>query len=128
VSAETLTIVLPLPSGHLSPNRPPGSFGGRMRKARLTKRYLELARRAAEESGIESGPWPLTKVQTTYYHRQDRRRDSDNYMAMLKAAFDGVRDAGIIEDDDHRHLRREEPQFRIDKRSARVELTFTRLE
>ena len=55
-----------------------------------------------------------------------RRRDDVNHLAMLKAAYDGCVEAGLLPDDDREHLRTTGCQFLIDKKSPRVELTFTR--
>ncbi len=33
------------------------------------------------------------------------RRDDDNYYARCKPFLDGLRDAGVIKDDDHKHVR-----------------------
>lgn len=123
---ETVYIVLPLPARVLSPNCPPGSIGGRIKKAAAAKKLRKLSRRAAAAAGIESGPWKLASASATFYHKQKRRRDTDNYMAMLKPAYDGLVDAGLLFDDDWVHLKREEPRFEIDKDNPRVELTVTR--
>lgn len=125
-ASETVFVVLPLPARVLSPNAPPGSIGGRIRKAAAAKRLRRLSRQAAEAAGIENGPWPLASVSAVFYHKQERRRDTDNYMAMLKPAYDGLVDAGILIDDDWKHLKREEPRFEIDKENPRVELTVAR--
>ena len=45
---------------------------------------------------------------------------------MLKPAYDGFVDAGIIEDDDADHLTSLPCEFRIDKVTPRVEITITR--
>jgi len=126
--AETVSLVLPLPSGLLSPNRPVVSLRGRFARAAASKKLKRLAVEAVKSAQVESGPWPLASVSATFYHARDGRRDPDNFMAMLKAAYDGLKEAGLIVDDDWRHLRREEPQFRIDKTSPRVELVVTRRE
>jgi len=126
--SESVSVVLPLPSGHLSPNSPPASFGGRMRKAKLTAALRNRTRLAVLESGITSGPWGLAKVTATFYHRDARRRDPDNYMAMLKGVYDGMRDAGLLVDDDAKHLIRGEPTFAVDRRAPRVELIVMRLD
>jgi len=125
---ETVTIVLPLPPAVLSPNRPPGSIGGRMKKAAAAKRLRGLARTAALEEGIESAPWESATLQAVFYHKQKRRRDGTNYNASLKAAQDGIVDAGLIVDDDADHLTTLPPVFRIDKGLSRVELTLERQE
>jgi hypothetical protein len=77
--------------------------------------------------GIASGPWELAEVSATFYHATERRRDQDNAMGSLKAAYDGIVDAQLVVDDDYAHLRRGSPEFRTDKEFPRVELTITRL-
>ena len=123
---ETALIVLPLPHPCLSPNRPPASRGGRYKKASASKRYRRLAREATEVLGIDSGPWGRATVAATFYHRVKRRRDDVNALASLKAAYDGVVDAGLLVDDDAEHLTTTGAAFAIDKANPRVELTFTR--
>lgn len=44
-----------------------------------------------------------------YQPRDNRRRDSDNLFATVKACADGLRDAGVIPDDDTTHLSHNEP-------------------
>lgn len=124
---ETVAILLPLPPACLSPNCPPGSRGGRMRKAVAAKRYRKLARIAARESGIESGPWEQATIQAAFYHKQKRRRDDVNALAMLKPAYDGIVDAELLADDDHEHLTTLPATFGIDKLYPRVELTIERI-
>ena len=125
---ETVRIILPLPHRSLSPNHPSITRGGRIQKARETKKYRERAMAAVLACGVESGPWEFAKVSAVFYHKANRRRDQDNAMASIKAAYDGLRDAGLIVDDDFEHLRRESPTFAIDRECPRVELTVTRIQ
>ena len=62
-----------------------------------------------------------------FYHKTNRRRDGANYNAMLKGAFDGIVDAGIAVDDDHKHWTTLPPEFHIDKEFPRVEITVTKI-
>ncbi len=126
MTSETVTIVLPLPPSALSPNRPPASRGGRMKKAAAAKKYRRLAREAAEAEGIESGPWERASVRAAFLHATKRRRDDVNHLAMLKPAYDGIVDAGLLLDDDSEHLITLPPTFGIDRDCPRVELTLTR--
>lgn len=121
---ETATIILPLPPAVLSPNRPPGSMGGRMAKYAATARYRKQAKEAALALGIETGPWRRATVKAVFYHKQARRRDDVNHLAMLKPAYDGVVESGLLDDDDSEHLTTLPAVFRIDKAYPRVELTF----
>ncbi|MCD8140503.1 MAG: hypothetical protein LUE17_12125 [Planctomycetaceae bacterium] len=123
---ETVSIVLPLPKRVLSPNHPIASMRGRMAKAAAVKKYRDQAKTAALASGVETGPWELASVSATFYFSTKRRRDQDNHMAMLKPAYDGLVDAGLLVDDDHEHLKREPPTFEIDRDFPRVEMVLTR--
>jgi len=122
---ETLTIVLPLPARVLQPNCTIGSFGGRMMKAAATKRYRRLAREAIEAEQIETAPWQRVEVCAAFYFASRRRRDQDNAIGSLKAAYDGIVDSGLVPDDDYEHMKRMPPTFKIDKEHPRVELTIT---
>jgi len=93
-----------------------------------TKRYRRLSREATQEEGIESGPWELASCFAVFYHKQKRRRDDVNHLAMLKPAYDGMVEARLLEDDDSEHLKTLTPEFRIDRQFPRVELTITREE
>lgn len=124
---ESVSIILPLPPRSLSPNCPVGSRGGRFAKAAAAKKYRQKARETAEAASIESGPWKLASVTASFFFPTKRRRDQDNAMAMLKPAYDGLVDAGLVVDDDYDHLKRESPIFAIDTDFPRVELVLTRL-
>ena len=125
---ESVLIALPLPHSCLSPNRPPGSIGGRMRKAAAAKKHRKLARLAVEAQGVESGPWSYATIAASFFHKTNRRRDDINSLAMLKAAYDGIVDSGLLEDDDGKHLESKKPSFAVDKKHPRVELLIERVE
>lgn len=124
---ESVLIVLPLPPSELSPNRMTGSRGGRMQKAGSTKRYRSHVAIMAKLQGVESGPWARATVRVTFFHKQKRRRDDVNHLAMLKPAYDGLVDAGLLEDDDAAHLTTLGATFEVDKSYPRVELRIERL-
>jgi hypothetical protein len=44
---------------------------------------------------------------------------------MLKAYYDGVVDAGLIQDDNHHILTHGQPTFQVDATDPRVEITIT---
>jgi len=98
-----------------------------MKRAAATKKYKKLAREATEQQRIESGPWDKATVSAVFFHKQARRRDDVNHLGMLKAAYDGVVEAGLLVDDDSTHLTTLPAEFRIDKALSRVELTFERV-
>jgi hypothetical protein len=127
IPPESVLIVLELPNPCLSPNRPPGSIGGRIRKASAAKRYRRLAREAAEAEGISSGPWEQATIRATFFHRTRRRRDDVNFLAMLKPAYDGIVDSGLLADDDAEHLTTLGASFELDREAPRVELRLERV-
>lgn len=97
-----------------------------MMKAAAIKRYRRLAREAVEENDISSAPWKYVIVEAVFFFKTARRRDEDNAMGSLKAAYDGIVDSGLVPDDDYKHMRRGMPKFYVDKKFPHVELTITR--
>lgn len=61
-----------------------------------------------------------TLVKCVFYHEKKAKRDDDNALASMKAAFDGFQDAKLIENDNG--FKHETPEFRIDAQYPRVEL------
>ena len=124
---EKVTIILPLPPACLSPNWPQASRGGRMKRMREAKRYRLRARDAISAAQVESAPWQLASIRAAFYHKTTRRRDDVNHLAMLKSAYDGIVEAGLLVDDDSQHLKTQTPTFAVDRECPRVELTLEKL-
>lgn len=122
---QSVKIILPLPPKVLQPNAVHATFRGRMMKASATKRYRRLACEAVQEEQIDSAPWDYVEVETEFFFKDKRRRDPDNALASLKAAFDGITDSGLVEDDDWQHMKRMPPEQNIDRENPRVEITIT---
>lgn len=123
---EQVVVVLPLPPRILSPNCPTASFRGRMMRASAAKKQKRLAYEQTRDVMRDGMKWDKASVKAVFYHAINRRRDDVNALAMLKSAYDGVVQAGLIPDDDRSHLRTEGAEFEIDKQWPRVELVFTR--
>lgn len=121
---QSLTVVLPLPSEGLSPN----DRVSRWDKSRAVRKYRRDAGYAAIHALDRRRPprWGRAIVQPTFYFRERRHRDSDNLQGSLKAAFDGLVDAKILQDD--RWLVPLPPKVEIDARDPRVELHVWRAE
>ena len=63
----------------------------------------------------------------TAYHKTNRTRDEDNFIASLKATLDGIADAGLVANDST--FRFVGPiVWKIDKKNPRVELMFESME
>ena len=70
--------------------------------------------------------WKAAEAEATFFFRDKRRRDRDNLLASLKAAFDGIAAAGVVEDDaDLTHL---PVRVEVDKADPRVEIKIRRTE
>ena len=126
MKSESVIVILPLPAKVLQPNCTIGSIGGRMMKASASKRYRRLACEAVQDEQIESAPWSVVGVKATFYFKNKIPRDQDNAVASIKAAYDGIVDSGLVSNDDYAHMKREMPEFFVDKENPRVTLEITR--
>ena len=124
---QRVTLILPLPSPHLSPN---GRGGTRWRSsyvARARDEAVMVAQVAIYEQRIPLKllPFPVVVAQETYYWPTKRRRDVRNAEASLKAYYDGFVRAGLLVDDDIDHLTHLPSRFAYDKEDPRVEVVIT---
>jgi len=92
-----ILITLPLPLAELSPNA--RVFWAK--KAKITKAYREYTWAETKKRLGRSDPprWAEATVQATFYYPTAHKHDRDNALASLKAAFDGIADAGVVEND-----------------------------
>lgn len=105
---DSVTITLPYPDRGLSPN----SRDGWRKKAKLTAQYREDCGWAAKSSAywdedsreafmcMKRPMTPPVVADVTFYVPDKRKRDLDNLCAMLKPAWDGMVDAGLLVGDD----------------------------
>ena len=102
----TYTITLPIPHKCLSPNHTVGSIGQRMQKSVETKKLRALSAHAATDQLRGEQPrWTEATIRVTWFSKTARVIDRDNIISYLKAAFDGLTDAGLLADDrDVTHL------------------------
>lgn len=125
--SKTLIVIrMPLPPKELSPN----ARVHWARKAKVVKAVREEAYystlAAMREVGI-TAYWPIAVIEPRFYVATNRRRDRDNLAASLKAARDGIADAGLVANDTD--LRNIDPEIIVDKTTApRVELWIKRKE
>ena len=116
----SLTITIPLPPKEVRNNW----RGHRMQKARAVKQYrtqthlLSLA-----QMGMAKHNWKKASVHITAYFPTARHMDPTNLIDALKPAFDGLEDAGVIEND--KNLWPERPVIVTKDKRPRVELTIT---
>jgi crossover junction endodeoxyribonuclease RusA len=124
---ESITLILPLPDPCLSCNKPPATRGSRFKRARVAKRYRSFACATAQAECIEE-TWQKATIAATFYHKDNRKRDDVNFLGMLKSAYDGIVDAGVIVDDSSEYLTTLPATFKLDPEYPRVELEIVRLE
>ena len=119
---NSITIVRPLPDAELSPN----ARVHWARKAAFTADYRTGTCIAVMGQIGRCAPmWEMAIAREVWYFRDNRRRDVRNFEQRMKPFYDGLKDAGLIVDDDSKHLRHEESEFKIDRANPRVEITVT---
>ena len=96
-------------------------------KAAATKKYRKLVKESIDSLLLNTIPWKGVNVSSVFYYNTKRRRDSDNAMGMIKSAYDGIVDAGVVLDDTPSEMTRNEPVFEIDKKFPRVKLTLKQI-
>ena len=125
-TGASLSLALPLPTKRLSPNHSVGSRGQRFAKARETKQYRTRAALEAMATG-KRPMWTRAVAQLTFYWPDKRRRDIRNAEHAMKAAYDGLVDAGIITDDSADVLTHLPTRFEVDREQPRVELEIRQI-
>jgi crossover junction endodeoxyribonuclease RusA len=115
-----MTITLPLPDKHLSPN---ARIHWRKRSA-LTKTHRTKAQAITLLASCSFDP-SFDAYRLTFYWPDKRRRDDDNAASSCKAYRDGIADALGI--DDHALRFHGPPQMLVDRTNPRlvVELFLT---
>ena len=113
-------VELPLPSPKLSPNRKPAHWStlSTARKKARSDGYIATVK--ARIDCQHQTAFTKCEAHPTFYFRTNRRRDGDNFAAMLKPYFDGMVDAGLVVNDSG--ITHMPPKFEIDKASPRVEI------
>jgi crossover junction endodeoxyribonuclease RusA len=120
MNSITITISLP-PKGC----RPNGSHGHWRAKSSAKKLYRKACHLATLEATQGHPPqrWLKASAQVSAYFPTARHMDPDNLIASLKAAFDGIADAGIVAND--KGLWPLRPIISKDAGNPRVEITIT---
>lgn len=116
----SFSITVPLPNRGVLPN----ARRHWAAKSKLTKAQRRAAALSCLQllAGSKPPAWRKARAQVIAYFPTTRHPDPDNFMAGLKASFDGIADAGVIVND--RDLWPERPQFFKDKENPRVQITI----
>jgi crossover junction endodeoxyribonuclease RusA len=109
----SVTFTLPMPPKALSPNARPHWAA----LASAKKKYRAMARQACTVQcmvqGLNEPRWQRSRLSMLFTFKVQRRRDLDNLVASMKAAIDGIKSAGLIYDDDEKHLTPEPPRTAV---------------
>ncbi len=91
-----IEVPLSLPPKELSPN---ARVHWRV-KAKFTKSARSIAACSAIiASDMQRLGWKAARVKCVFTFGDKRQRDKDNLLASMKAYFDGLADAGVVEND-----------------------------
>lgn len=116
----SLTITIPLPPKEVRNN----ARVHWARKAGAVKQYrFQAHMKALVALGKERVSWKKAKVHITAYFPTARHLDPTNLIDALKPAFDGLEDAGVIEND--KNLWPERPVIVTKDANPRVVLVVT---
>ena len=118
-----MIITLPLPPRVLHPNERPPHWAV---KYTATANYKAMARLAGCASRARFAG--KVQIRPVFYFKTNRRRDGDGLIAWIKAAIDGIKDAGVIEDDSTDHIEWLDPQVGKDASNPRLELHISPIE
>ena len=111
-----MTIILPIPSPVLNPNRSHEHWRGRNKAAQQARRLAKLTTLSA----LQATPPPaFTGYRLKFFHPFKRKRDDDNAAAACKAYRDGIADA--LRMDDNALTMRQGPEMAIDPANPRLE-------
>ena len=124
---ERIWIVLPLPTRVLSPNCRKYTRRLQYMHRQAAQKQKRMTVEAIEARGCRGLNWDKCRVSVKAYFKNKRSRDEDNFMGSLKHMYDGIVAAGVVPDDNRRHMIRELPDLEnLDKDAPRMEITITR--
>lgn len=120
---DTIVVTVPLPSANLSPNKRV-HWATKARDARYHREFAKLRACKALLHYDKKPQWKMAVVSCEAFFDVNRKRDGDNFIAAMKSTFDGLADAGIVENDSgFIHM---PPVFSLDRQKPRVEITITK--
>lgn len=111
-----MTLTLPLPTASHNPN----SRAHWRKKAAAKKEARNIGKLITLEALKGQPAPPFTGYTLTFFHKQNRNRDDDNFAASFKAYRDGIADALRI--DDNILKMKETPLMLLDPTNPRLEV------
>ena len=121
-----LVLKLPWPPPALSPNVHVHHMAEyRAKRDYQSDCYFAIRETVGPSPDWIAGPDSLVTAAVVFVVPDKRRRDLDNAMASLKAAFDALVAAGLLVDDDSEHLKLAAPEMRVVKGEKYVKVTLS---
>jgi len=118
-----VTVTVPIPHPCLSPNARPHH----MQLANAKKRARAYSKTATQAVMLcQERRWSKAQTSIVWFTKTIKHPDPDNALTMLKATFDGFKDAGLLTDD--RDLGHGPIRFEKDAKNPRVEITVIPLD
>lgn len=97
---QVVVISVPAPTEFISAN----DRRQRYHHARVVKEWRQAATWAAKAHRLPSFGDQLVRITATVHKPHARRYDAGNYYSTAKACVDGLRDSGLLVDDDNDHV------------------------
>ena len=118
-----ITITLPLPHKHLSPNARVhwGQLAEAKKRARRDAKYEAIAEMSHMQ--LSAPKLKTARVEYRFYFKTRHSHDADNAIASMKASLDGLTDAGLWTDDSVVTLL--PPVLAVDRVRPRVEVVVS---
>ena len=96
-SGKVLDIHIPMPPKQMHPNSRT-HWRAKLKPKAQQRQEAYLVAKAVTDSGPM---WTAARIKATFWlGTRGHKNDSDNLIGWLKASIDGLRDAGILADDD----------------------------
>lgn len=115
-----IRITIPIPPRSLSPNAR-SHWATRSAATRATRHGAAMRAMAAmRASGVEPPRWERAETRTRIYWPDKRIRDRDNAQGRLKPVWDGLADAGVVQND--AGFTHHAPEMLLDRKDPRIEI------
>lgn len=123
---DVFKIVLPRVNAKLHAHNT-GHWKGKASAVRELRRIAWQATRSDLNQYKDFEPWDHATVEYYFDVPDLRRRDAANMIQSQKAAIDGISDAGLIVDDDWKHLEIAGVNCRLNREDPKVSLVFRKV-
>lgn len=121
---RTVCVVLPWPDKRLHAH----NTGHWRNKHAVVKSHRELAKARASRVMFSATSWPVVEILITAHMPDLRPRDPFNVAQMCKPYIDGIVDAKLILDDNHKTVKLGMVACVLDRENPRIEITITNRE